>query len=56
MERAQSNPLVANGETPEQDGFWRAREVYAFVGDVEVMGKASHVPLGRWQGPRDDGQ
>ena len=56
MESAQSNVLVANGETPEQDGFWRAREVQAFVGDVEVMGKASHVPLGRGQGPRDDGQ
>ena len=56
MERAQSNALVANGATPEQDGLWRAREVYAFVGDAEVMGKDSHVPLGRWQGPWDDGQ
>ena len=56
VESAPSNALVANGATPEQDGFWRAREVYAFVGDAEVMGKASHVPLGRWQGPRDDGQ
>ena len=58
--RTIQNALVANGATPEgeaeQDGFWRAREVYAFVGDAEVMGKASHVPLGRWQGPRDDGQ
>ena len=34
----------------------RAREVYAFVSDAEVMGKDSHVPLGRWQGPWDDGQ
>ena len=34
--------LVANGATPEQDGFWRAREVYAFVGDADLMGKASH--------------
>ena len=56
VERAPSNALVANGETPEQDGFWRAREVYAFVSDAEVMGKASHVPLGRWQGPWDDRQ
>ena len=56
MERAQSNALVANGATPEPDGLWRAREVYAFVSDAEVMGKDSHVPLGRWQGPWDDGQ
>ena len=40
VERAQSNALVANGATPEQDGLWRAREVYAFLGDAEVMGKA----------------
>ena len=56
VEDAQSNALVANGATPEQVGLSGAREVDAFVSDVEVMGKTSHVPLGRWKGPRDDGQ
>ena len=44
MERAPSNALVANGATREQVGLSGAREVDAFVGDVEVMGKISHVP------------
>jgi hypothetical protein len=54
VERAPSNALVANGATREQVGLSGAREVDAFVGDVEVMGKISHVPNDnvneRWQG------
>ena len=38
--------LLRITHTPAQVGPERAREANAFFGDVEVMGKASHVPVG----------